>query len=398
MSDGDQGKAAVKWGVAAMLFALAWQTLTVQANYAGNWTGLFRIGGQTRLPEHMAGTVFRNAHPAGYDGQFYLLLAHDPFLRAGTAGYLDAPLLRSRRILAPLAAWALAGGREALVAGAYVLVVAAFIFAGAYWLGRIMVRQGRPAALGLLFLGVPATLIGIDSMTVDVALAALTAGFAWHLLSGRERGLWLILAAAGLVRETGLLLTLATVLAALVQRDFRKAAWWATAAVPALGWYGYLHIALAPAAAATIPAWVFPRLQLGILLRVLDPPQYPLLAPHLQAIARALDRLALAATMAAAVIGALRLRATRPDALRFALGLYALLVPAMVHQGFWTAVYGYSRPLAPLFVLLLACAGRARGALACAVLVAALVDLRVAAEMQAQLRGVFRWLGALALH
>jgi hypothetical protein len=29
---------------------LAWQALTVHVNYQGNWTGLFRIGSQTKLP------------------------------------------------------------------------------------------------------------------------------------------------------------------------------------------------------------------------------------------------------------------------------------------------------------------------------------------------------------
>jgi len=61
-------------------------------------------------------------------------------------------------------------------------------------------------------------------MTVDITLAALTACFAWHWGSGREPGwgLWFTLAAAGLTRETGLLLAAACVLAALVKRDYRK--------------------------------------------------------------------------------------------------------------------------------------------------------------------------------
>ena len=268
-----------RWAVLAALLVLAWQALTVQANYAGNWTGLFRTGTLIAVPPPLAASTYRDASPHGYDGQFYRFLAHDPLLRQGTAAYMDAPLLRARRILVPGAAWALAGGRPEWIDGAYILVIAASIFAGVYWLGALMVRQGRRACFGLLFLIVPATVASIDRMTVDVALAALTAGFAFYFLEGRDPELWVIAAAAGLVRETGLLFVAACVLAALFRRDFRKSAVWAAAALPALGWYAYLHWGLPhlPAAAGqVVPAWAFPSPQLGILLRALDPPRYPL--------------------------------------------------------------------------------------------------------------------------
>jgi hypothetical protein len=62
---------------------------------------------------------------------------------------------------------------------------------------------------------------------------------------------------------------------------------------------------------------------------------------------------------------------------------------------FWTPPYGYCRPFAPLFVLLLAgdTAGRGRRAWVAAILVCALVDVRVFAEMETQALGVLRWLG-----
>src|ERR1019366_4727173 len=101
--------------------------------------------------------------------QYYRFLAHDPFLRHGTATDLDTPIDRSRRILVPLLAWALAGSQQGAIDGAY----------------------------GLVFLAVPATIVGVDTMTVDITLAALTACFAWHWGSGREPGwgLWFTLAA-----------------------------------------------------------------------------------------------------------------------------------------------------------------------------------------------------------
>lgn len=387
------------WALVAVLVVLAWQALTVQANYAGNWTGLFRTGWRTPVPERLAPGTFRNAHPTGYDGQFYRFLAHDPFLRHGTAAYFDEPVWRSRRILVPLLAWALAAGQQGAIDGAYVLVILASIFAGTCFLGRIIVRQGRHAAFGLLFLAVPATIVAVDTMTVDVTLAALTACFAWHWGSGREPGwgLWFTLAAAGLTRETGLLLAAACILAALTQRDYRRAAFWGTAVLPALGWYGYLHFAIPPAggAPAAIPGWLMLRPRLGIVMRTIDPPRYPLLGASVERIIRALDTLSLLAMMAAAALGTLRMRTATPAAIRAALGLQVALLLVMTNTEFWTPPYGYCRPFAPLFVLLLAgdAAGRGRRAWMAAILVCALVDVRVSGEMETQVLGVLRWLG-----
>ncbi len=380
---------ALSFAMLAVLLVLAWQAITVRVNYQGNWTGLFRIGSQTKLPESLAQGAFRNSDPTGYDGQYYLILAHDPFLRNGTAAYLDNPLIRSRRILVPAAAWLLAAGRPRSIDGTYVFVVLAFIFAGAYWLARIMLFHGRHPAWGLCFLAVPPVLIAVDSMTVDVAIAALAAGFAWHLITGRASALWMILAVAGMVREIGLLLAAACVLASIYQRDWRKAALWATAALPALCWYGYLHAVLPGGAEhrAMVPNWVIPHLNLGILQRALDPLSYSRFPPLVRAVARILDELALLGTVATVIIALARLRTVRPAAQKVALVLYVLLLLAMTRKTFWSSAYSFSRPFAPLFVLPMA-GDLPRTAL----LLALLVDLRVLAEFQSQALHVVQWL------
>jgi hypothetical protein len=370
----------------AVLAVLAWQTLTVRVNYQGNWTGLFRIGSQTNLPDALAQGAFRNPDPNGYDGQYYLILAHDPLLRHGGAAYLDVPLLRARRILVPAAAWVLAAGRPRFIGGAYVLVILAFIFAGTYWLSLIFRSQGRNPAWGLCFLAVPPVLIAVDSMTIDVALAALAAGFAWHLTTRRVAALWLILAAAGLVRETGLLLAAACALASIYQKDWRKATLWATSALPALCWYGYLHAVLPVAGALqpVVPIWMIPNLKLGILLRVFQPLPYPKFSALLRTALRILDELALGSMIAAAVLAMARLRYVRAAAQKIALVLFVLLMLVITAKGFWSSAYSFSRPFAPLFVLLLA-GDRPRIAL----LLSLLVDMRVLVEFQSQVLRIF---------
>jgi hypothetical protein len=393
----DPRSASLVWALAGFLLVLGWQFLTVRANYDGNWTGLFFTGSSVPVPDALASTTYHVPSAKGYDGQYYRLIAHDPFFRENTAAYLDAPRIRARRILIPLLAWVLAGGRQGLIDGAYVLVLAVFVMGGIYWLACTMVQQGRHAAWGFLFLMVPATLVSIDRMTIDVAVGALTALFAFQFLAHRERWLWFTLAAAALARETGLMLAGAAVLAALLRRDFRRAVLWASATLPALGWYVYVeyNVALPAAKAplAVIPRWVVPHAGLGIVLRALDPPKYGL-AASLETLARGIDALALAATVAAAVMSMVRLRKTPTAALRAVLCFQVFFMFFMTNKLFWNTPFGYSRPIAPLFVLLIAGAGMGPnfGAILRGALVSGLVDLRLFTEIKAEVLGVLHWL------
>jgi len=383
------------WALLAALLVLGWQSLTVQANFAGNWTGLFRTGAEMRVPPRLAAATWRNLNPTGYDGQFYRYLAHDPFLRRDTADYIDGPVLRARRILVPLAAWALACGDESRVDAAYVAVIALWIFAGVWWTSRLSLFHGRSAAWGLAFLAIPAAPVAMDSMTVDVALAALTVCFVWQFRSGESRWLWWTLAAAALVRDIGMALLVAAVAAAVWQKQFKRAAYYASAVLPVAAWYAYLQFTLPVAQTLghrAIPKWVWPGHQLGALARFFRAPSYPGLGEPLATLVSQLDRLGLAGIIVAFVLAAFWLKRERPVAVAIALALFAALVPMMNHVGFWTTVYGYSRPMSPLLVLLLA-AGLAHpgcGRLALALACSLAVDVRVAAEMFSQLQGVWR--------
>lgn len=377
-----------------MLAVLSWQALTVRANFQGHWSGLFRTGRTMPLPPELAATTFRNPHPHGYDGQFYRLLATDPFLRRDTAAYLDSPLLRSRRILVPLLVWTLACGQARFIDAAYVCVVAFFIGLGVYCLAKLMAFHGRHPALGLLFLLVPAVPIAVDSMTIDACLAALTACFAWQVATGRTRWLWFTLAAATLCRETGVLLPAAAFIAALIERAPRKALLWGSAAAPACLWYVYLYQVLPEAALREgfFPKWFIPHAQAGILMRTVTPLAYPLLGQDARSGARILDAISVVATILLVILSVFLLRKMRPLPLRTATVLFLGLVAMATDRGFWETPYGYARPISPLFVLLLAAASgleRKRLVLVAAVLLA-LLDLRILAEIQTQAAGALR--------
>jgi len=176
-----------------------WQALTVHYSYGGNWTGLFCTGALFKA--HPAALrseniyLFQNSF--GYDGQLYHYIAHDPFFRRNFSDNIDSPRVRYRRILVPGLAFLLALGQDRAVDAAYVVVVAGFIFLGAYWLSRMAVAQGYSVALGLLFGLVPAVLVSVDRLTVDVALAACCVGFALYARDQSPYKLYAVLAVAG---------------------------------------------------------------------------------------------------------------------------------------------------------------------------------------------------------
>ncbi|MEX2261449.1 MAG: hypothetical protein WD696_05835 [Bryobacteraceae bacterium] len=332
-----------------MLLALAWQLLMVYGVYGGNWTGLFCIGSKfSRSPELASANphVFQNSY--GYDGQFYLYIAQDPFFTKGFASSVDVPRLRYRRILIPFAAWALGLGNQTRIVYAYILVVLAFLFLGAWWLARYAVQAGKPPAWGLGFLIVPATLISLDRMTLDGAMTALTMGFAWYtsrraevLAPGR---LFALLMAAPLVRETGILLTAAVCLCLLNKRDWRRTLLFASSAIPAVAWWAFIHLRTQPydtplfgwiPLLSLAQAWISPLVYPSLLLPAWLPPVF--------------DRLGMLGA-AGAFWFAIRGFVFEPT--RTACALFTVLGLWHGLPGTWQDIYGFGRSFAPLLLLI----------------------------------------------
>jgi hypothetical protein len=155
---------------------------------------------------------------------------------------MDVPQLRSRRILTPLAAWLIAFGRRAWIDQAYLAVEMLFLALGAYWSSRLLLRRGRSAFRGLLFILVPATMASFDRMLVDGPLVAIFAGFLLYCQLERWGLVWLLAMLAALTRDTGLLLGFGLVADRLLHSDWRRASWFAASAVPAIAWYAYVSV------------------------------------------------------------------------------------------------------------------------------------------------------------
>jgi hypothetical protein len=359
----------------ALGFFLAWQAVVVHFQYDGNWTVLFCTGGKLTEPPSLAGeNIYRFPDSFGYDGQFYHYVAHDPLFRHRITRYIDAPRLRYRRILLPGLAYLAAAGQAQAIDPALIGVNLLFLFAGVYWLSRYAVNRGRHAAWGLLFLTVPAVLVSLDRLTVDLALTALCVGFVLYLTEKRPRELYWILVAAALARETGILLTVAYCASLLFERRIARALVFASSAAPALAWYAFVQSHTRPYSTAD---W-FTRWPLaGAIARMMHPVNYSFL-PAVKWSAVVLDDCAIAGTLLAFVLSFRWTRSGYPVPAIVA-GLLMTLTGLNLGTPFWADAFSFGRVFSPLLVLLALQTGATRSWLP--MLPVALIAPRIAMQL-----------------
>lgn len=381
------------WALIGVALAGLWQTLTVHGNFEGNWTALYCTSDQHPVPPELARGTYIFLNSGGYDGQWYRYVAHDPLLRSDLHTYIDAPPLRYRRILVPALASLLAAGQKSAIDATYIAVILAFVCAGCYWCGMWALRHGRYPAWGLLFLAVPGTLISLDRLTVDVALAALAAGAVVYWDAGKLLPCYLCLAAACLARETGVLLVGGWMAALALQKRWRALVAFTTAMLPAVAWFLYVRSSLPQAPREqSIPSWLF-HWDSGIVGRLIDPVRYGFTEP-LETAVRAMDSIALAGMIVALALTAVVLARQWHAAPALAAGMHLALFAIVNLKGFWDNVYGYARPFSAVIVLT-ALSLPVSGRLWLAMVVAAsAMDLRVLVQLGPQALGIWRhWLG-----
>ena len=373
-------------GLACAAIALLWQFLTVHANYQSKWNALFGTGTKLKVPPALASEhIYLFAGSFGYDGEMYHYIAHDPFLQRGFETYLDAPRMRYRRILVPLAAHVLALGRDKWIDGAYIAVILIAIFCGGFWLSAYSSMLGLSAAYGLTFLLIPATLISIDRLTVDVALAALCIAFALFTARGSPAAIYGVLAAATLVRETGFLLLLGFAIWLAFHRQLKRAVAFLSAAVPALAWYLFVQLRTRPDHFSVFSLLPFQ----GLAERLANPYRYPF-AFWINVLSTFLDYAALAGIVVGVAL-AVRMAWRREWApLDACIYLFALLAVFLYAPAGWEEVYAFGRTLSPL-VVLLACKGLAQRQWNF-FLPLALIVPRVAIQFEPQIYGVLRYI------
>ena len=369
--------------IVSVLVVFAWTAARIHYACGGNWTAAFDTGAIFRVPPDLDAGTYR-FEGTGYDGQFYRYLAHDPFLRQDYFRFMDAPQMRSRRLLVPLAAWLFGFGRRSWIDGSYIAVETFLVALGGYWCARILARRGCSPFWGFLFVIVPAVLASFDRMLVDGPLTALFAGFLLYSEEGRWTRVWVLAMLAALTRETGLLIIAALVTDCLWHRDFRRAAWFASSGVPAAVWFVYVALRLPHDTLPNqfaVPVW-------GLFQRLLQFRSYP--DPQLQLLLRVTDVLAVVGLLGSIILAVwwLRERTVGPEPL--SVGLFAGLALLLDSPNYMTDAFGFGRPVSPLLLWIMIEAVRRRtwSALAPPLLISASISLVFAKPFFAIWKGV----------
>lgn len=157
----------------------------------------------------------------GYDGQFYYLLALNPFAThpALAGAHFDLPAYRAQRILYPLLTWALSlGGRPALVPWMLVAInLAAIVAIGALG-AKLAQRLGAAPLWGVTLAFYPGLLVSLMGDLAEPLAMACALGGLLCALDRRWGWTALLLSLAVLARETTALLAIALLVAALLAR------------------------------------------------------------------------------------------------------------------------------------------------------------------------------------
>lgn len=333
----------------ALALAFAWQAFIVHANYKGNWTALFCSGDRFPTPPALAFEhVYHFPNSNGYDGQFYHFIAHDPLIERGLSFFIDAPSLRYGRILVPAMASLVAFGSDKRVDVSYFAVILFFTGLGTWWLALYARHFGYDPLLGLAFLLVPAVLTSLDRMVIDIALAALCVGWAWYNIGEKPVAVWFVLAAAGLARDTGLILVAAQVIWTFRKSGFRRSLIIATSALPLLLWHYYVALHLTASSFQSENLFPFS----GLLPRFLHPNHYSLPTPVVIA-ATLTDYVALGGIVVAVVLVARNAVLRQASQIDLALYAFGLLTAFLSAPDVWAESYGFGRIFSPLLSLLL---------------------------------------------
>lgn len=240
-------------GVALLTLLAYGAFLLVRLHGFGGDVTRFVVAGDQFIPASAAASVGLSVtpHSGGYDGQFYYLLALDPFSphAALPGAHFDLPAYRAQRILYPLLVWALSlGGRPTLVPALLVIVnLAAIVAVGT--VGALLARRMGVAPIwGALLAFYPGLLLSLArDLSEPLALACALGGL---LCALDRRWGWaaLLLSFAVLARETTALVAVALLIAGLLARcaPLRGVRLPPVRLIPREQWRGALLAGLAP--------------------------------------------------------------------------------------------------------------------------------------------------------
>jgi hypothetical protein len=231
--------------VLAAVLIVYWLAINISLErHGGNWSGFAVVGDRFPAPGiHGSGTLVLS-NSFGYDGQFFLLAAHDPFLRGQAHKYMDVAGYRYQRIMYPWLARLLAGGNPQAIPRALVLVNLLAVLAGTFFIGMLCARHGASPLWALFYGCLSGLLIALlRDLAEPLATAFLAAGF-WLYSARRFWWCALAMAAALLSKEICAIALFALAVHALSQMRWQGLIALILAGVPLALWWGYIYLRL----------------------------------------------------------------------------------------------------------------------------------------------------------
>ena len=134
--------------LAVALVSTALVTAGVHRVHGGDWTGPFLVGERHGGLAEWPIPVRIHESLDGYDGQYFLALALDPFLRTPLVAVLDDAEYRAHRITWSLAAWLLGAGDASLRVFFLYLLMLVGVSTTGFLLADWAVRRGASAWWG----------------------------------------------------------------------------------------------------------------------------------------------------------------------------------------------------------------------------------------------------------
>jgi len=345
----DQLRKSRPWGVALLCAIIL---LGVVGGYfvrlGGNTGSFICIGDRFIPPGKLDPGIPYLKNSAGYDGQFFYLIAHDPWILSDYYKYIDGPGYRYQRIFYPLLVHWTAGGDPRNYPDRMVQINFVAIILGAFFVARFLASQGRSSLWAVVFAFLGGNLLGLFRDLADPLGLTLTVLALILYESRRFWGCALWLSAALLTREIYLPIAVLMILdQGFQRRQFRKAAICATALIPFVLWQGYIYIRFG----------AFLRQGVG---NNFDMPFLGLVQRFLSGRGLSQDGYCLAAfilVLLFTLFSAVREVRRCPDALSMSFLFFSLL-PLLGSHNVWPEPWAYGRLLLPSAGLLLICYAR----------------------------------------
>ena len=220
----------------------------IPALRAADWslTALPRVGANTAMgtAARAVDPGFHTVHHAGYDGQFYWGIAVDPLATGHVHHFFDKASYRYGHPLYGWLGWLLSAGQARAVPLALAAIGLGSLFAAATTAAALGFGRGRFGWAGLFVALNPGLITSAaHDLAEPLATALLLGAFAAYV-RGRRALVWACLALLPLSKEPLIVVLFALVAWELVERRRRRAALFATAAIPSVLWWTYARIHL----------------------------------------------------------------------------------------------------------------------------------------------------------